>query len=82
MKTKQNERDIIRTRQRAWATRNGRVIDVDGYCLCVDDNIFRGLSPTARKDFEKRGRSRTRKGRRTRETSSAPFIVGARVQLV
>jgi hypothetical protein len=52
MKMKPNERDIIRVRQRAWATRTGITFDPDGYCACLDDNIFRGLSPGARRDFE------------------------------
>jgi hypothetical protein len=52
MKTHPRGSDIIKARQRAWAIRNGRTIDPDGYCMCVDDNIFQGLSPGARKDFE------------------------------
>src|SRR5208282_586444 len=52
MKTQPSERDIIKAHQRAWATRNGRWFDADGYCGCVDDNIFRGLSLAARKDFK------------------------------
>jgi hypothetical protein len=52
MKTQPSDRDIIKARQRAWATRNRRTFDADGYCTCVDDNIFQGLSPGARKDFE------------------------------
>ena len=52
MKIPPGERDIIKARQQAWATRNGRLLDADGYCACGDDNIFRGLSPGARKDFE------------------------------
>ena len=52
MKTQPSEREIIKIRQRAWAARNGLGFDADGYCACADDNIFRGLSPGARKDFE------------------------------
>lgn len=52
MMTTSSERDIIKKRQQAWAIRNGRAFDADGYCACVDDNIYRGLSPGARKDFE------------------------------
>jgi hypothetical protein len=43
---------MIKARQRAWATRKALTVDADGYCACVDDNIFRGLSPAARKGFE------------------------------
>ena len=43
---------IIKARQRAWALRNTRTFDADGYCACVDDNIFRTLSLGAREDFE------------------------------
>jgi hypothetical protein len=52
MKTQSGEREIIKARQRAWATRKGLSFDRHGYCDCVNDNIFRGLSPAARKDFE------------------------------
>ena len=52
MKTQPSDRDIINARQRAWATRKGLTFDADGYCTCVDDNIFQGLSPGARRDFE------------------------------
>ncbi len=52
MKTQPSEPDIIKAHQRAWATRNELAFDADGYCGCVDDNIVRGLSPCARKDFE------------------------------
>jgi hypothetical protein len=52
MKTQPSEPDIIKARQRAWATRNELAFDADGYCGCVDDNVVRGLSPCARKDFE------------------------------
>lgn len=52
MRTQPNDCDIIKTRQRAWATRNGIKFDADGYCTCVDDNIFHGLSPDARTDFK------------------------------
>jgi hypothetical protein len=52
MKTQSSDREIIKTRQRAWATRTGQTYDADGYCLCVDDNLFQGLSPAARMDFE------------------------------
>lgn len=52
MRTQPSERDIIKAHQRAWATRNKRTFDAEGYCRCVDDNIFQGLSVGARKDFE------------------------------
>jgi Restriction Endonuclease associating with ARP len=47
-----NPFDAVKAAQRAWATQSGRAIDKDGYCGCVDDNIFQGLSVGARKDFE------------------------------
>lgn len=46
-----NDCDIIKARQRAWATRRGLTFDADSYCTCVDDNIFQGLSAGARSDF-------------------------------
>lgn len=52
MEIQPGDRDTIKARQRAWATRNGRMFDADGYCACVDDNIFQGLSLAAGKDFE------------------------------
>lgn len=52
MNTQPSDRDIIKARQRAWAIRTGRKFDEDGYCTLLEDNIFRGLSPGARKDFE------------------------------
>jgi hypothetical protein len=46
----------IKARQRAWAARNGRTVDADGYCACADDNMVgRRLSDSARQDFS-RGR--------------------------
>jgi len=45
--------NTIRARQRAWAERNGRALDKDGYCTCADDNIFERLSDAARKDFDR-----------------------------
>ena len=47
------ERDTIKARQRDWAVRRGLPFDTDGYCRCVDNNIFRGFSPADRKDFER-----------------------------
>jgi hypothetical protein len=44
--------EIIKERQREWAIRDGLAFDADGYCTCADDNIFRRLSPSARRDFE------------------------------
>lgn len=52
MKIQPGERDIIKARQRAWAIRKALTFDADGYCACVDDNLFRGLSPVARREFE------------------------------
>ena|SRR5437879_1670820 len=52
MRTQLSDRDMIKARQRAWATRKGLTFDADSYCTCVDDNIFQGLSPGARTDFE------------------------------
>jgi hypothetical protein len=46
---------IIKARQRAWAQRNGRALDDDGYCGCADDNAFQRLSDAARGDFERGG---------------------------
>jgi len=48
-----SEFTVIRARQQAWARRTGRTYNSDGYCIRVDDNIFRGLSQSARNDFEK-----------------------------
>jgi hypothetical protein len=47
-----SELDTIKALQRAWAQNCGRIVDVAGYCACVDDNIFRGLSRSAQRDFE------------------------------
>ena len=44
--------EIIKARQRNWAARIGLTPDAAGYCSCADDNIFRGLSPDARSDFQ------------------------------
>ena len=44
--------DIIKARQQAWAERNDRALDEDGYCGCSDDNVYQArLSSAARKDF-------------------------------
>jgi hypothetical protein len=47
--------DIIKARQQAWAQRNGRALDRDGYCACADDNVFQRLFVTARDDFGRGG---------------------------
>ena len=47
--------DIIKALQHAWAQRNGRALDKDGYCACADDNLFSRLSDAARGDFERGG---------------------------
>jgi hypothetical protein len=47
--------DIIKARQQAWAKRNERALDEDGYCGCADDNVYGGLSSAARKEFGKGG---------------------------
>ena len=47
--------ETIKAQQRAWAKRAGRVLDADGYCATVDDNIFGRLSDAARQDFERGG---------------------------
>jgi hypothetical protein len=47
----QNVIDIIKARQQAWAKRNGRTLDKDGYCGCADDNVFQTMSAAARDDF-------------------------------
>ena len=53
MKTQPGDLDIIKARQRAWAIRKGLTLLRDGYhCTRVHDNIFQGLSPGARRDFE------------------------------
>ena len=52
MKPLNSPLDAVKSGQRAWAIRSGRAIDKDGYCGCVDDNIFQGLSVGARRDFE------------------------------
>jgi hypothetical protein len=49
--SKMNDCDIIKSHQRAWAAQRGLSFDADGYCACVDDNIFQGLSAGARSDF-------------------------------
>jgi hypothetical protein len=53
--TEQTPLDIIKTRQRTWAQRNGRALDHDGYCACADDNLFQRLSDSARGDFDRGG---------------------------
>jgi hypothetical protein len=52
MKPPNSPLDPVKAGQRAWAIRSGRAIDKDGYCGCVDDNVFQGLSVGARRDFE------------------------------
>ena len=47
--------DLIKRRQQAWAHRQQRTLDKDGYCGCADDNIFQGLSNAARKDLIRGG---------------------------
>jgi hypothetical protein len=47
--------NIIRARQRAWAQRQQRALDKDGYCGCADDNVFQGLSDAARADLTRGG---------------------------
>lgn len=41
-----NETDLdsVKARQRAWATRLGIELDVDGYCTALDRNLFHPLS--------------------------------------
>jgi hypothetical protein len=51
----QNVIDIIKKRQLAWAERQQQTLDKDGYCGCADDNIYRGLSDSARTDFARGG---------------------------
>jgi hypothetical protein len=47
--------DLIKKRQQAWAERNQRRLDKNGYCGCADDNIYQGLSDAARNDFVRGG---------------------------
>ena len=47
--------DIIKARQQAWAQRQQRALDKDGYCGCADDNVFQGLSDGARTDLTRGG---------------------------
>ena len=42
---------IIKKRQQDWARRHDRTLDTNGYCGCVDDNMYGGLSEAARSDF-------------------------------
>jgi hypothetical protein len=49
--SKMNDCDFIKAHQRAWAGQKGLSLDADGYCACVDDNIFQRLSAGARSDF-------------------------------
>lgn len=47
--------DIIKARQRLWANRTGRTLNDNGYCGCIDDNLFEPLSAAARANFERGG---------------------------
>jgi hypothetical protein len=47
-------REAIKARQREWAQRYGRTLDI-GYCTCADDNIFSKLSEAARREFAEGG---------------------------
>jgi hypothetical protein len=47
--------DIIKKRQQAWAERQQRPLDKDGYCGCADDNVYQGLSPAARNELIRGG---------------------------
>lgn len=49
---RENPLEMLKASQRAWADRHGRPLDRNGYCCCIDDNIFQGLSAFARNDFE------------------------------
>ena len=51
MREHPNVVDLIKRRQQAWAQRQQRTLDKNGYCVCADDNIFQGLSDAARKDL-------------------------------
>lgn len=55
MSESSNVVDLIRRRQHAWAQRQQRTLDEDGYCGCADDNVFQGLSDAARKDLIRGG---------------------------
>src|SRR3954466_5084695 len=43
--------ETIKQRQREWAARTGHTLTDKGYCGCDDDNIHRGLSESARREF-------------------------------
>src|SRR3954468_19174356 len=43
--------ETIKQRQREWAARSGHTLTDKGYCGCDDDNIHRGLSESARREF-------------------------------
>ena len=47
--------DTIKRRQSEWAARAGRTLTDNGYCGCDDDNLYRGLSENARREFGKGG---------------------------
>jgi len=47
--------DFIKARQRLWAERTGRPLNDNGYCGCIDDNLFEPLSAEARANFEQGG---------------------------
>jgi hypothetical protein len=47
--------DIIKARQRLWAQRTERALNDNGYCGCIDDNLFARLSDAARQDFDRGG---------------------------
>src|SRR5713226_2403539 len=64
MKTRPSDRNMIKAHQRAWAAKKGLTFAVDGYCACVDDNIFQGLSLGARRDFERGDGTELGKGSR------------------
>ena len=50
-----NPLELIKARQREWVKRSGRSLDKDGYCDCVDANLYPSLSVAAGRDFHKGG---------------------------
>jgi hypothetical protein len=47
--------ETIKQRQREWAARTGQTLTDKGYCGCDDDNIYGGLSDSARREFGEGG---------------------------
>ena len=65
------EQDIIKDTQKAWAKSNGKRFDSKGYVDAVEDNLWKCLSNSARKAFERGAGSEPKKHMRALHSSSA-----------